>query len=218
MKLLKDFYLHGEKRLTQHEFNSYQMETPVIIQESYTLTVDVKKLQLTQSMQHVTSKSLVIITSNDQIYTLEAAMFTARRQTKAEEAQLEERKLEIATTLGGVTRNETDTLLDLKSKQFPPYDGVIPQRNTKFISYDMQLVDLRKLYTFSTRLESTTGILATGHDIFFARIAPEGSFDRLHENFKGVILLAVVGGLTAALYAVSAYTKGKDLKETFLKR
>ena len=82
----------------------------------------------------------------------------------------------------------------------------------------MQLVDLRKLYTFSTRLESTTAILATGHDIFFARIAPEGSFDRLHENFKGVILLAVVAGLMAALYAVSAYTKSKDLKETFLKR
>ena len=79
IKLLKDFYLHSEKRLTQHEFNSYQMEAPVIIQESYTLTVDVKKLCLTQSMQHVTSKSLVILTSNDQVYTLEAAMFTARR-------------------------------------------------------------------------------------------------------------------------------------------
>jgi hypothetical protein len=65
----------------------------------------------------------------------------------------------------------------------------------------MQLVDLRKLYAFSTRLESTTAVLATGHDIFFARIAPEGNFDRLHENFKGVILLGVVGGLMVALYA-----------------
>ena len=79
VKLLKDFYLHSEKRLTQHEFSSYLMEAPVVIQESYTLTVDVKKLCLTQSMQHVTSKSLVILTSADQVYTIESAMFSARR-------------------------------------------------------------------------------------------------------------------------------------------
>jgi hypothetical protein len=126
MKLLKDFYLHGEKRLTSHEFSSYQMEAPVVIQESFLLTLDVKKICLTQSMQHVTSKSLVIITSNDQVYTLESAMFTARRQTKEEAEQVEARKLEIATTIGPVTRNETDTLLDLKSTNYPPYDGVIP--------------------------------------------------------------------------------------------
>jgi hypothetical protein len=80
------------------------------------------------------------------------------------------------------------------------------------------LVDLRKVYTFSTRLESTTGVLVTGHDVFYARFSPEGNFDRLHENFKGVILLGVVGGLMIALYATQIYISSKERREVFLKR
>ena len=46
MKLLKDFYVAGDQRLTQNEFSSFDLESPIIIQESYMLTVDVKKLVL----------------------------------------------------------------------------------------------------------------------------------------------------------------------------
>ena len=60
------------------------METPVVIQESYLLTMDVKKIALTQSLSHVTSKMAVMITSNDQVYTIENMIFTARRQHKLE--------------------------------------------------------------------------------------------------------------------------------------
>lgn len=60
------------------------METPVVIQESYLLTMDVKKIALTQSLSHVTSKMAVMITSNDQVYTIENMIFTARRQHKQE--------------------------------------------------------------------------------------------------------------------------------------
>lgn len=31
MKLLKDFYVNGDERLTQHEFSSFNMETPVVL-------------------------------------------------------------------------------------------------------------------------------------------------------------------------------------------
>lgn len=76
-------------------------------------------------------------------------------------------------------RNETDTAPDVKSELFPPYDGVIIQRNTQFISYNLQLIDLRDVYTFATRLESTSAVIAFGHDIFCARITAESNFDRL---------------------------------------
>lgn len=55
------------------------MEAPVVIQESYLLTVDVKKIALTQSVQHITGKMLVLITSNDQVYSIENSLFSARR-------------------------------------------------------------------------------------------------------------------------------------------
>lgn len=155
-----------------------------MVQESYLLTVDVKKIALTQSIQHVTSKMLVLITNNNQVYSIENALFTARRQRKEEKEAAEARALEEATTFGPIKeKNDTEKLLDFKSQLYPPYDGVIPQKNTRFISYDTPLVDLKSIYTFPTRLESTTTLLAIGHDIFSARISPEGSFDRLHENF-----------------------------------
>jgi len=47
VKLLKDFYLAGDKRLTANEFSSFNADSPIVIQESYILTVDVKKLVLT---------------------------------------------------------------------------------------------------------------------------------------------------------------------------
>ena len=67
----------------------------------------------------------------------------------------------------------------VKSTEFPQYDGVIPQMNTKFISYDLELVGLENLLCFSTRLESTTAVFSYGHDLFYARVNPEANFDRL---------------------------------------
>jgi hypothetical protein len=79
LKLLKDFYFNNADRLTQTQFSSFDMEAPVVIQESYLLTMDVKKIALTQSVQHITGKMLVLITSNDQVYSIENSLFSARR-------------------------------------------------------------------------------------------------------------------------------------------
>ena len=70
--------------------------------------------------------------------------------------------------------------------------------------------------TFSTRLESTTGVFATGHDIFFARIMPEGNFDRLHEDFKAPLLFAVIAVLIIGLTVAIKYTTSKQKREEFL--
>jgi len=190
-----------------------------VIQQSYLLTVDVKSLALTQSQNHVTSKSLIVITSDDQVYSIENSLFTARRQTKDEADALAERTLEKQLALGAASeRNLTDTLLEIKSNLFPPYDGIISKKNTKYISYDLDLVDLREIITLSTRLESTTGVLAVGHDIFFSRFMPEGNFDRLHENFKAPLLFAVIVVLVLGLYSASLYVKSKEKRDTFLKK
>lgn len=65
LKMLKDKFIHKTPRLNMDEFFSSDLETPFVAQESYVLTVDVKSIGLTQSLTHVTSKMLVLITSND---------------------------------------------------------------------------------------------------------------------------------------------------------
>lgn len=93
---------------------------------------------------------------------------------------------------------------------------MIPQKNTKYISYDLNLIDLKTIYTFATRLESTSAVLITGHDIFYARVTAESIFDRLHEDFKAHFLIIGIGGLMALVYAAQTYSKRKEARESFL--
>lgn len=81
-KMLKDKFMTPAPRLVKTEFSSATLETPFVMQESYILTVDVKRLGLTQSQAHVTSKMIVLLTSNDQVYSIENAMWSARRESK----------------------------------------------------------------------------------------------------------------------------------------
>ena len=175
---------------------------------------------LTQSLSHVTSKMLVLITSNDQVYTIENALFTARRQRKEEAEAKAARELAEATTLPQpsykLNKTEDVEMIDIKSTLFPPYDGVIPQKNTRYISYDLSLLDLQDIYTFPTRLESTSAVLVTGHDIFFARVTAESIFDRLHENFNSAGLFAAIVGLFVLLYVANTYVKSKESHDKFL--
>ena len=83
LKMLKDKYLSEAPRLVKNEYSSASLETPFVVQESYILTIDVKRLGLTESMTHVTSKMLILLTSNDQVYSIENALWSARRESKA---------------------------------------------------------------------------------------------------------------------------------------
>lgn len=221
IKMLKDKYLSHSPRLEKTEYSSTMLETPFVVQESYILTVDVKRLGLTQSKAHVTSKMLLLITSNDQVYSIEHAMWSARRESKAATEAKAQKELETATMLPQpkYMLNQTEeAIIDVKSNQYPPYDGVLAQKNTRFISYDLQLVDLKEIYTFATGLESTSAVLITGHDIFYARVTAESIFDRLHEDFKAQLLIAGVGGLIALVYIAQAYVKKKEAREAFLQK
>ena len=109
--------MNNADRLTQRQFSSFDMEAPVVIQESYLLTVDVKKIALTQSLAHVTGKMLVAITSNDQVYSIENSLFSARRQHKSEAEAAAERALIEATTFG--PRNESERVWDVKNPLLP---------------------------------------------------------------------------------------------------
>lgn len=219
-KMLKDRYLYSAPRLVKEEYSSTALETPHVVQESYQLTVDVKAIALTQSQAHVTSKMLVLLTSNDQVYSIENALWSARRQSKADAEAKAQKELEVATTLlpqpKYLLNETTDAPPDVKSQQFPPYDGVIPQKNTRYVSYDLPLIDLKQVYTLPTRLESTSAVLVTGHDLFYARVTAESTFDRLHEGFQAQFLLLSIGGLLALFYAGQLYVQRKDARESYL--
>ena len=96
------------------------------------------------------------------------------------------------------------------------YDPVIPQLNTKFITYDMQLIGLSAIQTFPSRLESTTTVFAYGHDLFLARVSPDGSFDLLDEEFNFKLLFGSIVLILAANFYAAKITRKEQTRAQFL--
>ena len=132
LQMLKDRYFNDAPRINKEHYSSIEMETPQAIQETYVVPVDVKRISLTKSKSHVTGKLLVLLTQNDQVYSIEHMFWSARRERKEEAEAKEQRELEKAVS--GVLPTPKYMLndsievepLDIKSKAYPAYDGVIP--------------------------------------------------------------------------------------------
>lgn len=86
----------------------------------------------------------------------------------------------------------------------------------RYLSYDLSLVGLENLHTFSTRLESTSQVLAYGHDLFLSRIRPDNRFDMIDEEFNYSLLFVVIGALIAANFIFSKYLRAQKAKKEFL--
>ena len=69
------------------------------------------------------------------------------------------------------------------------------------------------LLTTSTSLESTSLILAYGHDLFLTRVTPSGAFDALNPNFNKIQLILTVGGLAAAILLARPLVRSRNLKK-----
>ena len=121
-------------------------------------------------------------------------------------AQMEEAKDEAA----GIKK------LILKSDTYMKYDPVIQQMNKKFLSYDLELMGLSYIQTFSTRLESTTQVFAYGHDLFLVRTQPDMRYDLLDEDFNYYALFAFIGVLIIFNLGFTQFLKKRQNTKTFL--
>jgi len=211
-KLLMEFYTKGGDRLQQTNFSSFTVDTPIVVQESYVLPFTVKGMALTQTQHHITGKSLVVVNQNNLVYQLDANLFSARRphgdSLTAGLPAIEDLKKELTTQLV--------TSADLKSKDLPVYDAVIPLIPTKYLSYGLPLVGLKEVKAFPTRLESTTQVLVYGFDIFYTRLSPENNFDLVQEHFNYTLLFAFILGLALTTVFVKSYIAKTKRRNAFL--
>ena len=90
--------------------------------------------------------------------------------------------------------------------------------NKRYITYDLKLVGLESLISFTSRLESTAQVFAYGHDLFLARTMPDNGYDLLDESFSYVGLFAFIVLLIVGDFALSRYLKTVASKKSFLTR
>jgi hypothetical protein len=177
------------------------------------LPFSVKGVTLTQTIHHITNKNLLVITQSNQVYQIDHNLFSARRPHPENLALL---AAQAEDPKKAALENHLLTSNDLKSKDLPPYDAVIPVVTTKHLTYGTPLLGLSEIKAFPTRLESTTQVLVYGFDIFYTRMSPENNFDLLQEYFNYTLLFLFIAGLGLATFLIRGhYLKGKR-QSTFL--
>lgn len=93
---------------------------------------------------------------------------------------------------------------------------MIPSFDSRYLTYDLPLVGLNKMCTFSTKLESTSQVFAYGHDLFLSRMRPDNKFDMIDEDFNYALLFLGIIGLFVANFMLSKYLKSEKSKKEFL--
>lgn len=182
------------------------------MRENYVFPSTIKSLVLTHTKHHITSKNMVVLTNENSLYLIEHQFYSARRP-KAQKINPEDVKRSLTDEVEEEDPNKPPSL---KEKELPPYEGILQLKETNFLTYGTSLNNLQMLKSFSTNLESTSQVLAFGHDLFFIRLAPEKTYDRLTDQINVLyIALAIVAGLV--VYTLShGYIDSKKRKQKFL--
>jgi len=70
-----------------------------------------------------------------------------------------------------------------ESPLYAVYKPELPIATQRYLSYHLEFTSLDEIATFPSELESTSLVLAYGHDLFFTKVQPDNPFDILDEDF-----------------------------------
>jgi ER membrane protein complex subunit 1 len=168
-------------------------EMPIIIQQAYIFPQVIKSMGITRTQQGITGKDYLLILENNQVYALKQLLVSPRRP----KSEIMDDNLDM------------DMTGDLQDRDLIPYDAHLPYDPTSIISHRHELIDMRRVETAPSRIESTSLTITYGSDIFYSHVAPEKQFDLLSEDFnKNYLMLTIV-----ALVLISClYPKSKKKK------
>lgn len=171
--LLVEYYGNKLGELTQT--NYMEQETNVIsFQQKFAFPLGVHYMTTFHSKKGLTRRNLIIITGNQQIYSLDRKFVSTRRPL----TQL----------------TSAAALQSFESTSEPQYAYLLPVSGLQVLSQGKSLHDIRKVEVFPSELESTSLMIAYGNDIYFNLIAPQKEFDSLNEGFEyGLIALSLIG-------------------------
>ncbi|KAJ1654321.1 hypothetical protein IWQ61_005727 [Dispira simplex] len=167
-------------------FSSFQNAGPHVVSCSFVLSEQVTALGVTTTRNGVATRELVMSLASGRIVTLPRSLVDPRRpQSDPNDEEKQE----------GLTR----------------YEPLLPNNPKWTLSYHHQILGIQRITSSPAKLESTSLVLAYGLDIFFTRVNPSGTFDRLSDSFSKPMLLATIITLVAGLLIASPMVKRKSL-------
>jgi len=169
-----------------------------VFTQKYYFGPGVKALGAVETIQGVTKKNLIIVTLNDQIYSLDRGLLSTRRQPSIDNKPLESDALSFA------------------SADLPPYVPTLPIIPKNYLTYYRKFTGLNRVEATPSRLESTSLVFIAGHDVVFVRTAPEKEFDMLSSDFKYEILFGSMALIAVGLVVVKGLMKKHKISRLFL--
>jgi hypothetical protein len=183
-------------------------------------------MAFTETTNHISAQNIMLVTTNNMVYNLIHRMYTARRPLKggqemsgeaAPTSYFDAPAAEDEEEDGKDDKNKKKPL-KLKSMAYPRYDPVQPLFNTNYVSYDLELSDLRSINTYPTKLESTSQVFVYGHDLFLARVYPDSKFDLLQSDFPFPLIFTGIAALIVLTFVAQKWTKDHGERKNFLMR
>lgn len=165
--------------------------TPLVERQAYILPMtDIVAMEETMTTKGITSKHLLVASSDGSVLDLPMHMLDPRRPSPTTPAHMREPGI-------------------------PPYIPELPFPHESLLNYRKRVEAIRGIATSPSGLESTVIVLVYGLDLYSTRLAPSKGFDLIKDDFDYMMISAVILGLIGASYVTRRLAQMKMLNQAW---
>ncbi|KAF9920551.1 hypothetical protein FBU30_009610 [Linnemannia zychae] len=175
------------QRIKSDTFSSFASEKPYVFAQSFPFAQTATAIGVTRTKAGISAKDILFGLNRHSILAINHRFLDPRRPTAAP------------------TNMEKEEMLI-------PYSP-IPDDTRLYLSYNLEVANIKKIVTSPTLLESTSIVVAFGQDVFVTRDAPSKTFDILNEDFSKSQLMLTIVALVVVLVVTKPMVASKELKE-----
>lgn len=208
MRIIRAEFGRKEKHLPEVNYSNDEQEY-VILQKKYALPVEIKKMKAFDSNIDLTSKNIMIVNNNGQIYSLPRNSISTRKIALAERTKVEEQ-------LAKPNKLKIDFNYYFKSLTLEPYEYFLPNLPKQFVTKNLQIGGLSDVWLEPTIYESTSFLIGTGRELFVTVHSPNSNYDQLPDDFNKPMLWIMLVGFILAIGISGKIAYSKKPLQKFL--
>lgn len=179
----------------------------VLLDQKFGLPFGIKTFKPVQTKAGLTRRNLIAITTDDQVFSIDRYLTSTRRPFAITEEPIKKKK----------KKNEPEEEeVTYASTFLPIQEYMIPFNPKGLLNADYKLNKMTNLNIAETDFESTAVVFVYGKDLFWCRVMPDKTFDMLNDDFNYYLLLAIVFGITVAVFVVQKMSSAKEASRRFL--
>lgn len=164
-------------------------KSPMTLAQTYIFSQGISTISTTQTMQGLTSRSILIALPSGGILEMSRRFLDARRPL--------------------------EMLPEHREEMLIPYIPELPFATEDFINYNQTVARVREIRSAPSGLESSSLIFVFGLDLFYTRVMPSGTFDILKDDFDYAFIFLVMVFLTVASYICKRISRHQSIQKAW---